>query len=160
MSPRRGRFVASPAHRSVTAVSPVGVYRVIGRRPSRVYVDESMNAASSGTAARRLSDEVFWRTQVEVGDQIQERAGGFLRVTPAGQCHPIQLSAPRLREVATAFTHAEMVLREDREIVERLLSQGAVIEGPPRRPKTPALLTDGRRLPEDHPLVVENPPDD
>jgi len=151
---------ASPSDRSVTVISRVAIYRAIGRRPSQVYVDEAMRPAASGHAARRLSDQVFWRMYAEPGDQIEERSDGFLLLTEPMQCHPIQLSEPRPLDVATAFTHAEIVLRQDRDALAALLAQGAVVEGTPKRPRTVPSRVANRIFAEDHPLVVETPPED
>ena len=96
--------------RPPTAMSPSRpAFRSIARSgASRAgfYVDETMHPALSGVA-RRLSDNVFWRTYAEIGDQIEERAAGFLLFNDALACHRIQLSAPRPLEIATAFGHAD-----------------------------------------------------
>jgi len=148
------------ADRSFIVVSRIPIYQQIGRRPSRVYVDEGMRPAAFGTPARRLSDNVFWHTSAEPGAQIEERAGGFVLLTEPTACHAIQLSVPRSLEVDTAFQHTEMVLREDRKIVDKLLAEGAVIETPPARLRpVPSRIPDNL-LAEDHPLVVANRPDD
>ena len=53
------------AQRALDVVSPVVIYRQIGQRPSQVYVDDAMQAATSGKTARhRLSDRIYWRTAV------------------------------------------------------------------------------------------------
>jgi hypothetical protein len=148
------------ADRSFVVVTRVPIYQQIGRRPSRVYVDEGMKPAAFGTPARRLSDNVFWHTSADPGAQIEERAGGFVLLTEPTACHAIQLSVPRPLEVDTAFQHTATVLREDREIVDKLLAEGAVIETPPARLRpVPSRLPDSL-LAEDHPLVVENRPHD
>jgi hypothetical protein len=158
---RRG---ASPARfladRCVVVAAEFPVYRQIGRRPSQVYVDDTMRPAASGLSERRLFDNVFWRTAAEIGDQIEERAGGLVLQTKEMACHPIQLSAPRMLEVATAFGHADAVLREDRKILDDLVTRGAVVEGSPRRSR--AILS---RLPDavfaaNHPLVITTRPPD
>jgi hypothetical protein len=143
-----------PADRCVTAAARFPVYRQVGRRPSQVYVDEAMHPAASGLSERRLFDNVFWRTSVEIGDQIEERAGGFLLLTAAMACHPIQLSTPRTLEVATAFGHADAVLREDRKILDDLLAEGAVVEAETRRSRATLSRLPDAVFAEDHPLVV------
>jgi hypothetical protein len=153
----RARF---PADRYFTAVAPFPVYRQLGRRPSQVYVDEMMRPAASGSAERRLFDNVLCRTVAEVGDQIEERAGGLLLMTEAMAYHPIQLSAPRPLEVATAFGHADAVLREDRKILDGLLAEGTVVEAPPRRSKLAPTQMPDAMFAEDHPLVVTDVPAD
>jgi hypothetical protein len=147
----RARF---PADRYVTAAARFPIYRQVGRRPSQVYVDEAMRPAATGVPERRLFDNVFWRTSAEIGDQIEDRAGGLMLLTEAMACHPIQLSEPRLLEVATAFGHADAVLREDRKILDALLAEGAVVEASPRRSKVAQSRLPAAMFAEDHPLVV------
>jgi hypothetical protein len=147
----RSRF---PVDRYVTAAAQFPVYRQVGRRPSQVYVDDAMRPAASGQPERRLFDNVFWLTSAEIGDQIEERAGGLLLLTKAMAGHPIQLSAPRLLEVATAFGHAEAVLREDRKILDDLLAEGAVVEASPQRSRAALSRLPDAMFAEDHPLVV------
>jgi hypothetical protein len=143
----------------VTIAARFPVYRQVGRRPSQVYVDEAMSPSASGSPERRLSDGVFWRTYAEVGDQIEERAAGLLLLSGATGCHPIQLSPPRPLEIATAFGHADAVLREDRKVLDGLLAAGSVLEIEVRRSKTsPSQLPD-TVFAEDHPLVVTVRPD-
>jgi hypothetical protein len=159
---RRGGRARSrvPADRCVTAAAQFPIYRQVGRRPSQVYVDETMRPTASGLPERRLFDNVFWRTSVEIGDQIEERPGGFLLLTTAMDCHPIQLSAPRLLEVATAFGHAQAVLREDRKILDDLLAEGAVIQASPERSRAALTRLPDAVFADDHPLVVTiRPPD-
>jgi hypothetical protein len=144
----------SPADRCVAVAARFAIYRQFGRRPSQVYVDNTMQSVASGSPEGRLSDNVFWQTSAEVGDQIEDRAGGMLLRTEAEACHPVQLSAPRPLEVATAFGHADAVLREDRKILDGLLANGMVIEVSAHRSSaTPSRLPD-ILLAEDHPLVV------
>jgi hypothetical protein len=150
------RFLPPP-NRALDVVAPIVVYRLIGRRPSRVYVDDAMRATKA-PGSNRLSDLVYWRTQAVPGDQIQDRSGGTLLVTSAGRCHPILLSEPRSLEVETAFTHAERALEADREIVNSLIAQGMLTEATPRRPKGLPTRPGGRLLTDDHPIIVEEPP--
>jgi hypothetical protein len=103
---------------------------------------------------------VFWRTHAEIGDRIEERQGGMLLVTEAMACHPIQLSAPRPLEVATAFGHADAVLREGRQLLEALVADGSAIEVSTRSTRTARLQRPDMLLPEDHPLVVTTRPRD
>jgi hypothetical protein len=157
---RGGSRFRSPADRRVTIATRFPVYRQVGRRPSQVYVDEAMSPAASGLPERRLSDGVFWRTYAEVGDQIEERAAGLLLLSGTTGCHPIQLSAPRPLEIATAFGHADTVLREDRKVLDDLLAAGSVLEIEVQRSKTsPSHLPD-TVFAEDHPLVVTVRPSD
>ena len=157
MTMRRSRGVSpfrSPADRCVTVASRFPIYRRFGRRPSQVYVDNAMRPAASGLPERRLSDNVFWRTSAEIGDQIEERAGSMLLLTLAMACHPIQLSAPQPLEVATAFGHAAAVLRQDRKMLEDLLAAGLLIEVNVRRSSAALPRPPDAVLAEDHPLVA------
>jgi hypothetical protein len=153
----RARFLAE---RCVIVTVEFPVYRQIGRRPSHVYVDDTMRPAASGISERRLFDNVFWRTAAAVGDQIEERASGLLLQTKEMICHPIQLSAPRMLEVATAFGHADAVLREDRKILDDLLAEGAVVEGPPRRSRVVLSRPPDAVFAANHPLVITTRPRD
>src|ERR1700722_16671381 len=92
------RAYLPPADRAFDVRQPITVYRLIGRRPSQVYVDDSMNPGTSGQAKNRLSDPVYWRTQAAIGDQIQERPGTTLLVGADGQAVPILLAEPRALE--------------------------------------------------------------
>jgi hypothetical protein len=160
---RRGGRAAFrvPADRYLTATARFPIYRKVGRRPSRVYVDDAMRPAESGLSARRLFDNVFWLTSAEIGDRIEERPGGLLLLTKHMAFHPIQLSVPRPLELATAFGHADAVLREDRKILDDLLAEGAVVEISTRPPKIMASRQPEAAevvFAEDHTLVVTIPP--
>jgi hypothetical protein len=149
-----------PADRYVSVAARLPIYRQIGRRPSQVYVDDAMKPAAAGLPERRLFDNVFWRSHAEIGDQIEERAGGLLLLTAAVDCYPIQLSPPRALEVATAFGQADALLREDRKILDALLAGGSVVEVSPRRSRAPLSRSPDTVFDEDHPLVVAvHPPE-
>lgn len=139
-------------------VSSVIVYRQIGRRPSRVYVDQAMTAVDSGVAEQRLSDRVYWRTVARPGDQIQHRPGGMLVVTPEGECYPIILAEPTPLTPTTAFTHADMAFKADQSVLEQLAAAGSLVETSPRQPKTRPLRPADRMFPESHPLLLEELP--
>jgi hypothetical protein len=145
-----------PAQRAFDVLAPITIYRQIGRRPSQIFVDEAMQVAAPGTAARhRLNDRVYWRTTARPGDQIQDRPGGTLLVTASGDCHPILLAEPRPIEAASAFTHAEQAIQADIEAAQRLVAAGQLVETAPRRPKgSPTLPADGL-LAADHPLIID-----
>jgi hypothetical protein len=148
-----------PAERALDVVSPIEVYRQIGRRPSKVYVDDAMNVTKSKKSApHRLNDRVYWRTTAKPGDQIQDRPGGTLLVTAAGQCHPILLAEPQPLDPATAFTHQELAIKADRTVAERLLAEGKVAEATPRRPKGMPSRPSDRMLDDEHPIVVDKLP--
>src|SRR5712692_2017094 len=83
------------AQRALDVITPVAIYRQIGRRPSQVYVNDAMGDATPDKKAQhRLSDRVYWKTQAKPGEQIQDRRGGVLLVTATGECYPIALAAP------------------------------------------------------------------
>lgn len=148
-----------PANRALDVLVPISVYRVVGRRPSAVYVDEAMRATRATTAPHRLSDLVYWRTQAEPGDQIQDRPGGTVLVTGGGEYFNILLAEPRPLEPETAFNHAEIALKADHDAAERLLAEGALAEATPQRLKGPPARYTERVLAADHPLVVDEPPE-
>jgi hypothetical protein len=149
-----------PADRYVTAAVRFPIYRQVGRCPSQVYVDDAMCPAASGLPARRLFDNVFWRTFAEIGDQIEERAGSLLLLTKDLGCHPIQLSAPRPLQVASAFGHADAVLRENKKILDDLLAEGTVVAASPQRSRVASSRLSDAMFAEDHPLVVPVQPCD
>jgi hypothetical protein len=149
-----------PAHRALDVVAPVVVYRAIGRRPSRVFVDEAMNATNAKKGQHRLKDRVYWRTRAEPGDQIQDRPGGTLLLKASGECHPVLLAEPQPLAPATAFTHAELAIKADHAVVEKLIADGKLAEATPRRPKGLPSRPSDRVLGEDHPLVIDELPAD
>ena len=145
-----------PAHRALDVVAGFTIYRVIGRRPSGVYVDPSMRATTDMRDAQPLWDLVFEAIQAGAGDQIQDRPGGLVLVTRDGQPRPIQLTPPVPRTVESAFTHAERALAADRALLDRMLADGSVMVAPIRRIKVPAPATIKTVFAEDHPLVTPN----
>jgi hypothetical protein len=149
-----------PADRAYDVQKPVVVFRLIGRRPSQVYVDEGMNPGTSGNSKNRLSDLVYWRTTARPGDQIQERPGTTLLATAGGQCFPILLAEPRPMKPGSAFTHAQAAAATDREIAAELLASGVLKEAMPRRVKNQLSRGSTRLYDEGHPLVVDEPPHD
>jgi hypothetical protein len=147
------------AQRALDVLSPVVIYRQIGRRPSKVYVDDPMTASASRKKARhRLNDRVYWRTQAKPGDQIQDRPGGILLVTAKGECFPITLAEPSPLSPETAFTHADLAIKADQGEAARLLTAGQLIEATPRRPKARLGRPADTLFAEDHPLVVDQLP--
>ena len=102
------------AQRALDVITPVTIYRQIGRRPSQVYVNDAMGDATPDKKAQhRLSDRVYWKTQAKPGDQIQDRRGGVLLVNAAGECYPIALAEPTPLTTETAFTHADLAIKAD-----------------------------------------------
>jgi hypothetical protein len=147
-----------PADRAYDVVQPVEIYRLIGRRPSQVYVDDRMSPTDSGRAQNRLSDGVYWRTTAKPGDQIQERPGTTLLVTADGHVHQILLSTPQPLEPATAFVHAQTAAKADRTRAEELKAAGLLGDGLPRRVKSEPSRASTQTFAEDHPLVVDEAP--
>lgn len=147
------------AHPALNVTHPFTVFRVIGRRPSSVYVDGDMAPtakAPNGNGGHRLWDLVYEQYTVHPGDQIQDRGGGIVLVTKDGQSHAVQLTEPHARELDTAFTHAAIALSADRQHAQALLKDGMVEIGTVRRIKwTQPMVTPKEVFAEDHPLVVE-----
>lgn len=147
------------AQRALDVVTPVTIYRQIGRRPSQVYVNDAMGDATPDKKAQhRLSDRVYWKTQAKPGDQIQDRRGGVLLVNAAGECFPIALAEPTPLTTETAFTHADLAIKADQAEAEKLIAAGALVEATPRRPKHPPSRPPDRSFADDHPVVVDKLP--
>jgi hypothetical protein len=147
-----------PAQRAYDVLTPIAVYRQIGRRRSQIFVDDAMKLTRSKTARHRLNDRVYWRTKAGPGDQIQDRPGGTLLVTASGDCHPILLAEPQPLDATSAFTHAERAIRADQEAAEQLLAAGKLAEAPPRRPSSPPSRPADGILADDHPLIIDKLP--
>jgi len=146
------------AIRAFETAKPVEIYRVIGRRPSDVWVDAAHKIAEPGAPNQPLKELVYWHTTTKDGDEIQERVGGMFVVTADGGCHPIALCPPEPLQAATAFLHAQGVRLRDAAKVVELLAQGDIVEIVGRRPTAPASRPGDRLLPEGHALVVEEAP--
>ncbi len=156
----RGRGAIQPRpSRAFEAPEAIELFRIIGRRPSAVWVDNSGALAAPGPSSQRLREFVCWRTKSGAGDQIQERIGGFFLVTPSDSCHPILLSPPEALSPDTAFIHAQAAQARDVARVAELMAEGKLIEVVGRRPKTPPSRPGDTLLPEDHPLVVDERPE-
>ncbi len=151
------RFKYAP-NRAFEVVAPMEIYRLIGRRPSAVWVDDAQTAVPAGSGRYRLSELVYWRTQAVPGEQIHEHDRGLFLMTSDDLCHPISLTQPTPLEAVTAFTHAQTVLTADMAAIERLVTQGVMAQVKPRRPPRPPLRPVDRVLADSHPLVVEVAP--
>jgi hypothetical protein len=150
-----------PPDRAFDVLAPLVVYRVIGRRPSEVYVtDEMTPSAQPGRGHNRLSDLVYWQTTAAVGDQIQERRGTTLLVDESGKGSPILLSAPIPLTPDTAFVHAQLAADSNKETATHLLATGVLRDAAARRVKADALRVPERLFPAGHALIVEEKPDD
>lgn len=146
------------AIRAFSVANSVDIYRVIGRRPSSVWVDDSRRIAEPGPQNQPLKELVYWHTKTKPGEEIQERIGGLFLVTVDGACHPIALCLPEPLEPGTAFVHAQAVRQKDAERITQLLAQGDIVEVPGKKPTYPASRPGDRLLPQDHALVVDEPP--
>ncbi len=146
------------AQRALDVVSPIVIYRQIGRRPSQIYVNEAMEVVESGGAQHRLSDRVYWRTMAKPGDQIQDRPGGILIVTAAGEWYPILLAEPTPLASDTAFTHADLAIKADQNVMDGLVASGSLVDATTRRPKGPPSRSSDKVFAADHPLVVDELP--
>jgi hypothetical protein len=147
-----------PADRAFDVFSPVVIHRPVGRRLSDIYVDDSMRPARSGKPTQRLSDVVYWRTHAVPGEQIQERSGAMVLVTRGGTFQPVRLSVPEPLLLESAFTHAAHAIQSDRTIIQDLLAEGVLVEGPSRLCRGPLARWRNQLLPESHPLVIDEPP--
>ncbi len=143
------------AQRALDVITPVAIYRQIGRRPSQVYVNDAMGDATPDKKAQhRLSDRVYWKTEAKPGEQIQDRRGGVLLVTATGECYPIALAEPTPLTTETAFSHADLAIKADQAEAERLIAAGSLVEATPRRPKHHPVVVD--KLPKGAKLEAEN----
>jgi hypothetical protein len=147
-----------PANRAFDVFAPVVIHRPVGRRLTDIYVDEAMRPARSGKPTQRLSDVVYWRTHAVPGEQIQEHSGAMVLVTRGGTFHPIRLSKPEPLHLESAFTHAARAIRSDRTIIQDLLAEGVLVEGPSRFCRGALARWPNQLLPEAHPLVIDEPP--
>ncbi len=141
-----------PVRRGLNVLGPFTVYRAIGRRPSAVYVDHGGTAGRTGK--HRLWDRVFEEYLATPGDQLQDRQGAIMLVTPAGDCFPVQVSRPTARTVKTAFAYAELALAEDWAEIERLVARGLLETASIRRTKQIPFAPAEVKFPENQPLVV------
>ena len=132
------------------------VYRVIGRRPSAVYVDEQGQPTTDASGTRhRLWDLVFDEYVAEPGDQIQDRHSQITLVAGDGECSRVQLTTPTPRTLDNAFSHASRTLTADWAALDRLVAEGRLEKGTlrnrlrgPVREQPQAIFEDG------HPLIV------
>lgn len=145
------------AHPALNVTQPFTLYRVVGRRPSSVFIDgnRTPTAGAPTGAAQRLWDLVYEQYTVRPGDQIQDRGGGIVLVTKDGTSHAVRLTPPEPKDLGTAFTHAALALDADRALAHSLLKDGYVEIGTVRRVKwTQPMVTPKDTFSEDHPLVV------
>lgn len=145
------------AHPALNVTQPFTLYRVVGRRPSSVFIDGNRSPTTRAPSGKadRLWDLVYEQHTVRPGDQIQDRGGGIVLVTKDGASHPVRLTPPEPRVLETAFTHAALSLDADRAQAHALLKNGFVEIGTVRRVKwTQPLVTPKDTFAENHPLIV------
>ena len=147
-------------NRAFEFVVPVDIYRVIGRRPSSVWVDATGAITAAGPPSQQLKETVYAHGTAAPGEQLQERVGGLFLVAPDGTSEPVILSSPRPIDPQTAFEYARVSREDDLAIIETLLASGALrpVKGY-RLSQKPSRPGD-RVLTSDHPLVVEELPDE
>ena len=150
-----------PPLRALDVHAPVVIYRIVGRRHSRIYVNDEMQPRLSGSASQRLSEPVYWQTHAVPGDQLQELPGGIMLVTISGQCHLMRLALPAAIAIETAFTHITRSSQADCALIENLIADRILVSGTCRQRR--GGLSRGvvrGLLAEDHPLVLDELPRD
>jgi hypothetical protein len=146
--------------RAFEPVKAIDIYRVIGRRPSNVWVDSAQKIVASGPENQPLKELVYWHTKTKPGEEIQERIGGMFLVTANGECHPIVLCPPEPLQPETAFLHAQAVRQKDAARITELLEQGDIVEVVGRKPSHLPSRPGDRLVSSSHVLVTdERPPD-
>ncbi|MCC7275223.1 MAG: hypothetical protein IT561_21325 [Alphaproteobacteria bacterium] len=148
------------ATRAFDTARPIEIFRVAGRRPANVWVDDNGTPTASGNTAQRMKELVYWRTRTRPGEQIQERLGGLYVVTTAGDCHPVALSEPQEATPETAFLGAQSIRERDAARVAELIASGDLVEGTGLRLRGPPSRPGDRLLPAGHPLIVDERPAD
>jgi hypothetical protein len=149
----RVSYLPRPA-RAFGVLSPVSIFRAIGRRPSAVRVDEAMRPTLSEQAPHRLSDTVYARAEAVPGEEIQEHGRGLVLVSADGKSHTISLTPPRPLDPETAFNHAALAIKADLQALEELLRARTLAEIEPQKRATMP-RPQRQEFAEDHPLVVE-----
>jgi hypothetical protein len=147
-----------PPIRALDVHAPVVIYRIVGRRHSRIYVNDEMQPSLTGNAWQRLSEPVYWQTHAVPGDQLQEHPGGVMLVTLSGQCHLMRLASPAPIEIETAFTHVKRASQADCAVIDTLIADRILVSGTCRQRKTGLSRVARGLLAEDHPLVLEQLP--
>jgi len=146
--------------RAFDLAAPVDIYRVIGRRPTTIWVDAAGRIAQHGASGQALREFVYWRTVAAPADQVQvqERVGGLFLVTREGACHPIALAPPHPIDPEAPFLHAQTARAEDGVVIDSLLAAGRIILATGYKVMQNPSRPGDRLLPADHPLVVEDRP--
>jgi hypothetical protein len=149
-------MAAPPPDRAVDVLKPVPIYRVVGRRPSDIYIDGARKPTLASTAPDRLSDLVYRRSAAQPGDQIQERRGGTVLVTAENEHYKIRLTPPAPLTLETAYAHGELAIEADHREIARLVTAGDLVEATVPRPlKGVSSRLSDRIFAEGHPLVID-----
>lgn len=142
--------------RALDVQEPFTVYRVIGRRPSRVYLDgDRRPSADPGPGGARLWEPVFDRITVQPGDQIQEVSSGYVLVRGEDRPVSVRLEEPVARTLDNALTQAADSYTLDSVRVEALVKVGTLSEASKRIRPPDQTLPPMVDLPKEHPLVRE-----
>jgi hypothetical protein len=141
--------------RVLEVVERLPLYELVGRRPSRVFLDDTLTPTTAAAAPHRLSDLVYRRAFAEPGDQLHVMSGQTLLLDRAHTYRAVLLSEPRPLELATALVHAQQVREEETAAIERQAVAGTLIEALARQPKVHQVTRAEQRFAADHPLIVE-----
>ena len=146
--------------RAFDLAAAVDIYRVIGRRPTTIWVDASGRITQGGANRQPLREFVYWRTVAAPADQVQvqERLGGFFIVTREGACHPIALAPPHPIDPEAPFLHAQTARAEDGAAIESLLAAGLIVPGSASKVTQNPSRPGDRLVPADHPLIIDDRP--
>jgi hypothetical protein len=135
------------------------LYEIVGRRPSAVFLDETLKPTSRRNAAHRLAEYVFRRELARPGDQIHMASGQTLLLDSSQAYRAVQLSKPHRLALETAFAHAQRTREAEVELVEQLIRTGKLAEAKQRPFKVPQLRRVDQLFRADHPLVIEQRPE-
>jgi hypothetical protein len=141
--------------RVLEVVERLPLYELVGRRPSRVYLDDTLNPTASAAAPHRLSDLVYRRIFAEPGDQLHVMSGQTLLLDGAHTYRAVLLTEPQPLELATALVNAQRVREAETAAIESQAVAGKLVEALARQPKVQQVTRAEQRFAPDHPLVVE-----
>jgi hypothetical protein len=144
--------------RAFECVRPIEIFRVVGRRPTDIWVDGAGAISTPGPDKQSLTELVYWRTATTLEQQLQERLGGLFVVTPEGACHPVSLSPPHPIDRQNPFLHAQTVRSGDEVLLESLIQSGDLVQVHGYRVMHHPSRPSDRLVAADHPLVVEERP--
>lgn len=140
--------------RALDVRAPFTLYRVVGRRPSQVYLDgDRRPCAASGDSGARLWEPVFERLDTRPGDQIQEQSSGYVLVRGDDRPVSVRLEEPVARTLDNALTQAADSYAIDSRRIDLLIKEGLLSEAAKRLRPPDQTLPPLKDLPQDHPLV-------